>query len=193
MFEYLKGKVAEKTPANIVLDVNGVGYVLNISLYSYARIEPSAETKIYVHFIVREDEHILFGFSDKEEREIFRHLISVSGVGPNTARMILSSLNPAGVKQAIASEDLNALKGVKGIGLKTAQRVIVDLKDKMSKFEGFDNFSALANNTNKEEALSALVALGFDRASSGRIINKLLLADGGLSVEELVKQALKQL
>lgn len=193
MFEYLKGKVAEKTPANIVLDVNGVGYVLNISLYSYARIEPSAETKIYVHFIVREDEHILFGFSDKEEREIFRHLISVSGVGPNTARMILSSLNPGGVKQAIASEDLNALKGVKGIGLKTAQRVIVDLKDKMSKFEGFDNFSALANNTNKEEALSALVALGFDRASSGRIINKLLLADGGLSVEELVKQALKQL
>lgn len=193
MFEYLKGKVAEKTPANVVLDVNGVGYNLNISLYSYARIEPSAETKIYVHFIVREDEHILFGFCDKEEREIFRHLISVSGVGPNTARMILSSLNPGGVKQAIASEDLNALKGVKGIGLKTAQRVIVDLKDKMSKFEGFDNFSALANNTNKEEALSALVALGFDRASSGRIINKLLLADGGLSVEDLVKQALKQL
>lgn len=193
MFEYLKGKVAEKTPANVVLDVNGVGYNLNISLYSYARIEPSAETKIYVHFIVREDEHILFGFCDKEEREIFRHLISVSGVGPNTARMILSSLNPGGVKQAIASEDLNALKGVKGIGLKTAQRVIVDLKDKMSKFEGFDNFSALANNTNKEEALSALVALGFDRASSGRVINKLLLADGGLSVEDLVKQALKQL
>ena len=194
MIEFIRGRLVEKTPTSAVIDCQGVGYFLNITLNTYSKIGDSENCKLMVHQVIREDAHTLYGFSDREERQFFRHLISVSGVGASTARMILSSLTPAEVHQAILENNVNLLKSIKGIGAKSAQRIIVDLKDKLSKEEISTDISPLLNNTSREEALSALVALGFDKSSSGKVLKKVTSEQGEeLSVEQLIKEALKSL
>ena len=171
--------------------MRGVGYFINISLNTYAAIPDEEHLRIYTHLQVREDAHTLFGFYTLAEREIFRLLISVSGVGSSTARTMLSSMTPAQVRDAIASEDVPAIKAVKGIGAKTAQRVILDLRDKVLKLYDLDEVSPRPNNTNKEEALSALVALGFPKKTVDKAVTRILSEQPELSVEEVVKAALK--
>jgi len=191
MFEYIQGKIAELTPASVVIDNQGVGYFINISLNTYSALSGKEQAVVFIHQVIREDANILFGFFDKSEREIFRQLISVSGVGANTARMMLSSLSSAEIKNAILSADTKVLNGIKGIGAKTAQRIIVDLKDKIGKSDISDNFLLTQNNTKREEALSALVMLGFAKNPAEKILDKLLKANPDFEVEELVKQVLK--
>jgi Holliday junction DNA helicase RuvA len=191
MFEYIQGKIAELTPASVVVDNQGVGYFINISLNTYSALSGKEQAVVFIHQVIREDANILFGFFDKSERETFRQLISVSGVGANTARMMLSSLSSLEIKNAILSADTKILSGIKGIGAKTAQRIIVDLKDKIGKSDVSDNFLLSQNNTKREEALSALVMLGFAKNSIEKILDKLLKANPEFEVEELVKQALK--
>lgn len=194
MFAYLKGIFAEKNPSYIVVDCNGVGYHLEISLTTYTQIKDQESGLLYVHFVVREDQHILYGFADQSERQLFRQLISVSGVGAATARVMLSSLSPAEISQAILNGQVPLLQSIKGIGAKTAQRIVLELQDKISKENGSVNISLpFANNKNKEEALSALVMLGFSKVQSEKILEKLLKDNSELKVEELVKQALKLL
>jgi len=193
MYEYVSGKIVESSPAHVVIENNGLGYFLNISLTTYTAIKELKETTLYVHENIREDAYLLFGFYNQEERTLFRQLISVSGIGANTARMMLSSMPPGELKVAIITGNANQLKGIKGIGLKTAQRVIVELKDKLGK-EGSDEKLFMAtDNTVREEALSALVMLGFARAASQKVVDKLLVADPGSKVEQIIKQALKML
>ncbi len=191
MFEYIQGKIAELTPASVVVDNQGIGYFINISLNTYSALSGKEQAVVFIHQVIREDANILFGFFDKSEREIFRQLISVSGVGANTARMMLSSLSSAEIKNAILSADTKVLNGIKGIGAKTAQRIIVDLKDKIGKSDVSDNFLLTQNNTKREEALSALVMLGFAKNPAEKILDKLLKENSDFEVEELVKQALK--
>jgi len=193
MFEYFKAKITELTPTYIVLDVNGIGYHINISLYSYSKLQGLTSCQLYLHQIIREDAHLLFGFIDIEEREIFRQLISVSGVGVNTARMILSSLSPDELIAAIAGGRVDLLKGVKGIGVKSAERIIVDLKDKIGKTSDISQLFKSIDNTIKKESLSALETLGFSRKQSEKIIDKLLSENKSLTIEDLIKQALKLL
>lgn len=199
MYEYIEGKVIELTPAYTIVQTGGLGYYINISLYTYSQIgefqksNPSGNLKLYLHFVVREDAHLLFGFFSASEREIFRHLITVSGIGANTARMMLSSLSPQELQKAIAEGNVNILKGVKGIGLKTAQRVIVDLKDKITIGVSANEKFFVANNTIKEEALSALVTLGFNKTVVDKILDKLLTVKPDITVEELIKQTLKNI
>jgi len=194
MFEYIKGPIAELTPANIVVDCTGVGYYVNISLQTYSSFEGKKEALVYLHQVIREDAHLLFGFATKEERELFRLLISVSGVGANTARVILSSMSAAEIQKVIMQADINALKQIKGIGLKTAQRIVVDLKDKVSgKDLGSPQLFTSINNTTRHEALSALVMLGFNKSAAEKVIDQLLKTDNTQSVEGLIKLALKQL
>ena len=192
MITHIKGKLVEKNPAFVVIDCNGIGYLLRISLHTYSQIGESELCMLYTHLSIKEDAHTLFGFSEREERELFRHLISVSGVGPNTAQMILSSLSPLDAQQAIIAENVSLLKSVKGIGGKTAQRIILDLKDKLAKQGIVVDKSIIQHNTTREEALSALTMLGFSKNAIEKVIDK-ELQEGVLEVEELVKRVLKKM
>lgn len=197
MYEFIEGKVVELTPAYAVVQDGGLGYLVNISLNTYSQVfdhhknNAQEVLRLFLHQVVREDAHLLFGFFSTKEREIFRHLISVSGIGANTARMMLSSLSPIEIHKAIAEGNVNVLKGVKGIGLKTAQRVIVDLKDKIGLDAAADEKFLFANNRTKDEALSALVTLGFAKSAVDKILDKLLSVKPDMTVEELIKQTLK--
>lgn len=193
MITHIEGKLVEKNPTDIVIDCNGVGYFINVSLYTFSQLPNSENIKVYTHLQVREDAHTLFGFYEKAEREIFRLLVSVSGVGASTARTMLSSLTPDQVKDAIATEDAVVIQSVKGIGTKTAQRVILDLKDKVLKVEGLSGISSSSSNTNKNEALSALETLGFARKQSEKICEKIIKQNPQATAEEIIKQALKNL
>jgi len=193
MLDYIKGDIAEITPTHMVIEQNGMGYDINISLFSYSQLQNLTQCKLYLHQVIREDAHLLFGFSTLEERRMFRLLISVSGVGANTARMILSSMSSEEVQQAIAESDVILLQSVKGIGAKTAQRIIVDLKDKVIKSGDSTQIFKLGDNTKKKEALSALEILGFTRKQSEKVVDKLLLKSTDLPVEDIIKQALKLL
>ncbi len=191
MYEYIRGKISDLSPANVILESNNIGYYLNISLHSYSILANKTEAKLFCHLAIREDAHVLYGFCDTTERELFRLLISVSGVGPNTARMMLSSMSPVEVKNAISQNDVNALKTIKGIGAKSAQRIIIDLKDKVKIIEGEEDFLIPLNNTLKNEALSALEVLGFARKSAEKAIEKLITENPETTVEDLIKKALK--
>ncbi|MFT3737577.1 MAG: Holliday junction branch migration protein RuvA [Breznakibacter sp.] len=193
MLEYIKGKLVESSPAHVVVEANGIGYFLNISLNTFTHVGNKTEVTMYVHENLREDAHTLYGFVDKAERELFRHLVSVSGVGANTARMMLSGMSPAELNTAIVTGNLNVLKAVKGIGLKTAQRILVELKDKLGKEPQGTNFLPGLDNTVREEALSALVMLGFVKANCQKAIDKIMAENPGLTVENIIKQALKML
>jgi Holliday junction DNA helicase RuvA len=193
MFEYIKGSLAEITPSNATVETSGLGYNLHISVNTYSKIHQLKEVKLFLHHVVREDAELLFGFADKVERDLFRLLISVSGVGPNTARIMLSSLTPSEVATAITTDDLNRIKSVKGIGLKTAQRILVDLKDKVGK-DLVDGDTLLSvGNVAREESLSALVMLGFVKANVEKVLDSILKDDPELKVEGIIKAALKRL
>ncbi|MCM4162695.1 MULTISPECIES: Holliday junction branch migration protein RuvA [unclassified Arenibacter] len=193
MITHLKGKLVEKNPTHIVIECAGVGYFVNISLHTFSKIRDTESIQLYTHLQVKEDSHTLFGFCEKSEREIFRLLLSVSGIGSSTARTMLSSLSPAQIRDAIATGDVPTIQGIKGIGAKTAQRVILDLKDKVLKVYDIDELSAPSNNTNKDEALSALEVLGFVRKQAEKVVDKVVGQDPGLSVENIIKLALKNL
>ena len=193
MIDYIKGEITQITPTFLTMETGGIGYLINISINTFSKLEGKKEFKILIHEIIREDSHQLFGFADFEERDIFRLLISVSGVGANTARMMLSSLNPAEIEKAILGSDANLLKSIKGIGLKTAQRIIVDLKDKLGKHVGSDEIFAFADNTKREEALSALVMLGFAKNAVSKVLDKIVREEKNLTVEDMIKRALKNL
>ncbi|MDC6361472.1 MULTISPECIES: Holliday junction branch migration protein RuvA [Flavobacteriaceae] len=193
MITYLRGKLVEKNPTYVIIECNGVGYFLNISLHTFSLLGDEENIQLYTHLLIKEDSHTLFGFVERSEREIFRLLISVSGVGSSIARTMLSSLSPTEVRDAIANGDVPSIQGVKGIGAKTAQRVILDLKDKILKVYDMGEVSLPSNNTSKEEALSALEVLGFTRKQSEKVVDKVLSGDPSLSVENTIKQALKNL
>jgi len=193
MIEYIKGNITQITPTSLIIETGGIGYFMNISVSTFSRLEGKSEYKMLVHEVIREDSHQLFGFADNDERNIFRLLISVTGVGANTARMMLSSVNPAEIEKAILGSDVNLLKSVKGIGLKTAQRIIVDLKDKVGKHAASGEIFAFADNTKREEALSALVMLGFAKSTVAKVIEKIARENKDLTVEEMIKMALKSL
>ena len=193
MITHIQGRLVELNPAFVVIECNGVGYLLHISLNTYADLGKSESVKLYSHLVVKEDSHTLYGFYNKLERQIFRLLISVSGVGASTARVILSSMLPQEIRDAIVNENITLITSVKGIGSKTAQRIILDLKDKMLK--AFDNIeiSRKLGNRNREEALSALEVLGFPMKAVHKLVDKLIQDSPDMEVEELVKNALKQL
>ena len=193
MINYIKGTIIEINPTSVTIETGGIGYFVNISVNTFSKLDGKSENKILVHEVIREDSHQLFGFADKEERDIFRLLISVSGIGANTARMMLSSLNPGEVEKAIIESNVNVLKSVKGIGLKTAQRVIVDLKDKVGKSSATGEIFAFEDNTKREEALSALVMLGFAKSAVSKVLEKIIREEKNLTVEDLIKRALKNL
>lgn len=194
MYSFISGKVAEKNPAYVVIDNHGVGYLINITLNTFTSIGDQTEVKLYVHFAIREDAHTLYGFYTEEERSLFLQLITVSGVGCNTARLILSSLSVRETIEAISHNDIRVIQGVKGIGAKTAQRIIVDLHDKVVKLNISDDEKTPAiYNTIKEEALSALMVLGFNRTSVEKILDKLLSQMDNPNVEQLIKEALRLL
>lgn len=194
MFEYIQGPLTELTPANAVVEAGSVGYFIHISLNTYSQISGKKEVKLYLHPVVREDAHLLYGFSGKTERELFRFLISVSGIGSNTAMMMLSSLSPDEIRKAILEENVNLLKSIKGIGAKTAQRIIIDLKDKIGKSPASDKILLTASNSAaREEALSALVMLGFQKKSVEAELDKIIKSNPELKVEQLIKLALKGL
>ena len=192
MYEYIKGRIEELSPAMAIIEANQVGYAVNISLNTYAALEGKAEAKLYIHEAIREDAFTLYGFAEKAERDLFLLLISVSGVGANTARMILSSFSVPELEAIISGENVNQLKAVKGIGLKTAQRIIVDLKDKVGK-ETSPLGAQIQTNNNREEALTALVLLGFNRSASAKVVDKIIAGDPAISLEKIIKDALKQL
>lgn len=197
MIDYIKGDIAELTPASVTVECGGIGYFAHISLNTYSKLNASKAAKLYIHESIREDAHVLFGFADKHEREIFLHLISVSGVGPSTARMILSSLSSKELESVIASENVTLLQSVKGIGAKTAQRIIVDLKDKIKFSDDVGvslsvSASATISETGKE-AVSALVMLGFAQAASQKAVSKILKESPALAVEVIIKEALKRM
>lgn len=194
MYDYIKGNVAELTPTYVVLDNHGVGYMINISLNSFNALQHQEDVvKVYVYEAIREDAHLLYGFTDRRERELFLLLISVSGVGANTARMILSSLTPSDLEQTIASENVGILKSVKGIGAKTAERIIVDLKDKIKL--STDTLLDKSQVTSEvfDEAMSALVMLGFTKQMSQKALKKLFTAEPTITVEQAIKKALKMM
>ena len=194
MYSFISGKIAEKNPAYVVIDNHGVGYLINITLNTFTSIGEQSEVKLYVHLAIREDAHVLYGFYTEEERSLFLQLITVSGVGCNTARLILSSLTVRETIEAIANNNIRAIQSVKGIGAKTAQRIIVDLHDKVLKLNISDEEKTpLAYNTLKEEALSALMVLGFNRTSIEKILDKLLSQMENPNVEQLIKEALRLL
>ncbi len=193
MYEFINGKLCELNHAYTVVEAGGIGYVVNISLNTFAALEGKVDVTLYLHQVVREDAHLLYGFITKSERELFRHLISVSGVGANTARVILSSLSAEEISQAIMQGDVNTLKRIKGIGLKTAQRIVVDLKDRLGKSTLEQDIFANLNNTAKLEALSALVMLGFAKSVAEKTIDQLLKQNPSHTVESLIKDALKGL
>jgi len=193
MITHIQGKLVEKNPTHVVIDCNGVGYVLHISLHTFSQIPDAENLKLFTHLQVKEDSHTLYGFSSLAEREIFRLLISVSGIGASTARTMLSSLTPKQVREGIAGEDVALIQSIKGIGAKTAQRVIIDLKDKVLKIYDIDEVSVSKDNTSKDEALSALEVLGFAKKQAERVVDKIVAAQPDANVESIIKQALKNL
>jgi Holliday junction DNA helicase RuvA len=193
MIAHLQGKLVEKNPTEVIIDCNGVGYHVNISLHTYSLLPNYEAIKLFTYLQIKEDSHTLFGFVEKSEREIFKMLLSVSGIGASIARTMLSSLEPKQIIQAIASGDLVTIQSIKGIGSKTAQRVLLDLKDKVLKLYDLDEVSMIQNNTNKDEALSALEVLGFVRKSSERVVEKIVKENPEATVENIIKLALKNL
>jgi Holliday junction DNA helicase RuvA len=189
MISHLNGKLIEKNPTALIIECGGIGYEVKISLTTFSAIGSDESIKIFTQFIVREDAQLLFGFATKEERDIFNHLISVSGIGPNTAMIMLSSLSPEEIAHAIQVEDVRTIQSVKGIGIKTAQRVIIDLKDKMLKMTFSTENIFTQSNTNRFDALTALVSLGFDKKMVDKALDK--ISTGEETVEQLIKQALK--
>ena len=195
MLDYIKGEIIELTPASVVIEAGNLGYLIHISLNTYTSLTGSRDCKLYVYEAIREDAHLLFGFLEKRERELFLHLISVSGVGANTARMVLSSIPPAELENVIVSGNSTALKSVKGIGGKTAERIIIDLRDKIKLSETTSStiaFDPVAEETGKE-AVSALVMLGFNQAASTKVVSKIRKENPELRVEQIIKSALKML
>lgn len=195
MITHIRGVLVEKNPAYVVIETSdGIGYYIHISLSTFSQLKDEKELKLYTHFVVKEDAQVLYGFYEESERTLFRLLISVNGIGPNTACLILSALSVQDLVNAISAEDVRTIQSVKGIGAKTAQRVIIELKDKLSKasFAAAENFSTDYNN-NKSEALSALVALGFAKNPAEKVLDKILKEEASLTVEELIKKALKLL
>lgn len=197
MIEYIMGTIAELTPAVAVIDCNGLGYSINISLNTYTTIQNMGKCKLFIYEAIREDAHVLYGFANKQERELFLLLISVSGIGGNTARMILSALSVSELVNAVSTENANLLKGVKGIGLKTAQRIIVDLKDKIRVVAAASGTPlqspVVVNSEVQQEAISALTILGFAAAPSQKVVAAILKEEPDASVEKVIKMALKQL
>lgn len=193
MITQITGRLVEKNPTQLVVDCNGIGYEINISLYTFSSLSSDENIKLYTHLQVREDAHILYGFFTVLERAVFRLLISVSGIGASTARTMLSSLTPSEIQQAIGTEDVATIQGVKGIGLKTAQRVIIELKDKIKTLQGTEEIPLFKSNTIKEETLSALEVLGYSRKASEKVVDKLIQGDPNSTVEELIKSALNKL
>lgn len=193
MISHIQGRLVEKNPTDVVIDCNGIGYFLNISLNTFSQLSDSENIKLYSHLIVREDAHTLYGFVTRAEREVFRLLITVSGVGPSTARTMLSSLTPEEVVEAIATNNLTTIQSVKGIGAKTAQRLVLDLKDKILKVYGLPLISDEINNTSKIEALSALETLGFVRKKAEKVCDAIVKENPQASAEMIIKLALKKL
>ncbi|PIB33714.1 Holliday junction DNA helicase RuvA [Gaetbulibacter sp. 5U11] len=193
MITHIQGKLVEKNPTDVVIDCNGVGYMLNISLHTYSQIPDQENLKLYTHLQIREDAHTLYGFASTSERELFRLLISVSGIGANTARTMLSSLTPKQIREGIAVDDVVLIQSIKGIGVKTAQRVIIDLKDKILKIYDIDEVSVTQSNTNKDEALSALEVLGFAKKQAEKVIDKIVKSEPDANLETIIKLALKNL
>ena len=193
MIAHLQGKLVEKSPTQVIIDCGGVGYHVNISLHTYSLLPDADFIKLFTHLQIKEDAHTLFGFMEKSEREIFKMLLSVSGIGASIARTMLSSLDPKQITNAIASADVTTIQSIKGIGSKTAQRVILDLKDKVLKLYDLDEVSMSQSNTNRDEALSALEVLGFVRKASEKLVDKIVKEDPEASVEAIIKKALKNL
>lgn len=193
MYEFIRGTIVEINPASIIIEAGGIGYFINISLNTYSKLNGEKEGLLLLHQVVREDAHVLYGFSDKRERDLFRNLISVNGVGSNTAVMMLSSLNPDELISAISTENVAVLKSVKGIGVKTAQRIIIDLKDKLIKLPESGQILLSSDNTIRNESLSALVMLGFVKRDAEKAVSKIIQEQPGTTVESVIKQALKRL
>ena len=194
MITHLQGQLVEKTPTYVVIDCNGVGYMIHISLNTYSKISEESQLRLYTYLQIKEDAHTLFGFYEKSEREVFSLLLSVSGVGASTARIMLSSLSPSQLQSAIINGDAKTIQSIKGIGAKTAQRIILDLREKMIKLGGVEEISNNDTNINKQEALSALEVLGYPQKVAENVVQKIISkANDNLSVEEIIKQALKLL
>lgn len=193
MITHIQGKLIEKNPTDVVIECHGIGYLLNISLHTFSQIPDNEHLKLYTHLQIKEDSHTLYGFSSLAERELFRLLISVNGIGANIARTMLSSLTPKQIREGIATNDVALIQSVKGIGAKTAQRVILDLKDKILKIYDIDEVSVPKGNTNKDEALSALEVLGFAKKQAERVVDKMIMSQPDASVETIIKLALKNL
>ena len=193
MYEFIRGIIVERNPAHIVIEAGGIGYFINISLNTYSKFNQKKEGLIYLHQVIRDDAHVFYGFADKSERDLFRNLISVNGVGSNTAIMMLSSLNPDEIALAVTTENVAVLKAVKGIGIKTAQRIIIDLKDKLGKLYDTDQIFHSQNNTILNESLSALVMLGFVKRDAEKVVAKILQEQPQTTVEGVIKLALKRL
>jgi len=193
MIAHIQGKLVEKTPTEVVIDCGGVGYHINISLHTYSLLPATDFIKLYTYVQIKEDSHTLFGFMEKTEREIFKMMLTVSGIGASIARTMLSSLEPKQIIQSIATADLATIQSIKGIGSKTAQRVIIELKDKVLKLYDLDEVSLVQNNTNKDEALSALEVLGFMRKAAERVVEKIARENPEATVEFIIKLALKNL
>lgn len=193
MITQIKGRLVEKNLTNVVIDCHGVGYYINISLNTHSQIGNSEELLLFTHPHIKEDSHTLYGFVTQNERSIFRLLISISGIGPSIARTMLSSMDPHEIQKSILGENLEAIKSIKGIGLKTAQRVLIELKDKVQKIEGFDENLQPKSNTIKEETLSALEVLGYSRRQTEKVIDNIIQSHPESSIEELIKSALNKL
>ncbi len=194
MYEYISGHIETLTPTEVIIDNMGMGYLIKISLNTYSQIDGLKEAKLFLHFVVREDAQLFYGFFDNEERKLFRLLISVSGVGANTAQMMLSSLSSSEIENAILGSDVGTLQSIKGIGAKSAQRIIVDLKDKIGKTKD-DDFKLLLelDNSVYQESESALLSLGFNKKQVDKVLKKITKNEGDLTVEEMIKSALKQM
>ena len=193
MITHIKGRLVEKSPTELVIDCNGIGYLVNISLNTFSLLSDSEAISLYTHLQVKEDSHTLFGFFDKSERNLFRKLISVSGIGASTARTMLSSLNPQEIQRAILTENVSTIQSVKGIGLKTAQRVIIELKDKVNLADSSGEISISSLNQNREEALSALEVLGYSIKQTSKVVDELINNDPEISVEKIIKNSLNKL
>jgi Holliday junction DNA helicase RuvA len=193
MYEYIEGSLIEKNPACCIIEAGGIGYHIQITLTTYGQIPAEGRVRLYLHQVVREDAHLFYGFYTRPERETFRLLLTVSGIGANTARMMLSSLSADDLHQAILSGNVSLLQSIKGIGQKTAQRAIVDLRDKISKEKSSGELFPVKDNRLREEALSALIILGFNKSEADKAIGRILQHQSGLSLEELIKKALKEL
>ncbi len=193
MYEFIRGTVAEINPARIVVETGGIAYSINISLNTYSRLHNNAEVKVYTHLAVREDAQVLYGFAGQNERDLFRSLISVNGGGAGTAIMMLSSLSYDEIVAAVATENIAVLKGVKGIGIKTAQRIVIDLKDKLGKSQEHSHGLFITESPVRQEALSALQMLGFAKKDSENVVSKIIQENPGITVENVIKQALKRI